>query len=218
MLHVVLKKLVQFSTLRQRSNKIHLIIHLPSSFFLQSKKKKIHPRTIVLGVIPNHRSVTHPRSYEAIIFRINFTNRIQSPRTSGSRDNRSRGKGWPHAGTTNAAWSSDASGARKQRPESLTSHPQSPSRVWCLMLQWCFMRRRRKGVCASLGPRASIRSTDPVPPSPTAVAVAACCNHPLLPRSINPASSSSCFAASFRVGCDFFFFVVIWIVFDSFEW
>lgn len=127
MLHVVLKKLVQFSTLRQRSNKIHLIIHLPSSFFLQSKKKKnTSPHD---SVIPNHRSVTHPRSYEAIIFRINFTNRIQSPRTSGSRDNRSRGKGWPHAGTTNAAWSSDASGARKQRPESLTSHPQSPSRV-----------------------------------------------------------------------------------------
>lgn len=52
MLHVVLKKLVQFSTLRQRSNKIHLIIHLPSSFFLQSKKKKkIHPRTIVSSPI-----------------------------------------------------------------------------------------------------------------------------------------------------------------------
>lgn len=78
MLHVVLKKLVQFSTLRQRSNKIHLIIHLPSSFFLQSKKKKnTSPHD---SVIPNHRSVTHPRSYEAIIFRIDFTNRIESNR------------------------------------------------------------------------------------------------------------------------------------------
>lgn len=208
---------MQFSTLRERSNKT-----ISSSIFLHHssfnlKKKKIHPCTI-LGVIPNHRSVTHPRSWNNHL-PISFTNRtVESNRIEfnplerlESRDNRLREKGWPHAGTTNAAWSSDASGARKQRPESLTSHPQSPSRVWCLMLQWCFMRRRRKGVCASRGPRASIRSTDPVPPSPTAVAVAACCNHPPVHQ---PASSPSCFAASFRVrGCSTWFFFCNLIVF-----
>lgn len=80
MLHVVLKKLVQFSTLRQRSNKIHLIIHLPSSLFLQSKKKKkIHPRTIVSSPIIDRSRILDlsKQSSSESISRIEL-NRIES--------------------------------------------------------------------------------------------------------------------------------------------